>query len=81
MSSKGKWTVSQPGAVSASLMRESRKLAFQRDLLFLTNYEEKGIRVGDIFIVLKLHKKGCVRGFLPFLSIVMIITNIYPKFN
>ena len=34
---------------------------------FLANYEEKGIRVGDIVVVLKLHKKGLVTGFLPFL--------------
>ena len=46
---------------------ESKKLAFHRDLLFLANYEEKGIRVGDIVVVLKLHKKGLVTGFLPFL--------------
>ena len=108
----------------------SMKLNFhQSNLLFLTNYEQEDIRVGDIIAfkvqgrdipivhrVLKLHEKedgtvkfltkgdnnsvddrglyapgqfwltkkdivGRVRGCLPYVGIVTIIMNEYPKFK
>merc|ERR1712045_824090 len=108
----------------------SMEPAFHRgDLLFLTNYENEDIRVGEIVVfkvegrdipivhrVLKLHEKedgtvkfltkgdnnsvddrglyapgqywlarkdvvGRARGFLPYVGIVTIIMNEYPKFK
>ncbi|KAK6644444.1 Signal peptidase complex catalytic subunit S11C [Polyplax serrata] len=108
----------------------SMEPAFHRgDILFLTNYEEEPIRVGDIVVfkvegrdipivhrVIKLHEKengtvkfltkgdnnnvddrglyapgqlwltkndvvGRARGFLPYLGMVTIYMNEYPKFK
>lgn len=116
--------------VNSLLFSGSMEPAFHRgDLLFLTNYQEDPIKVGDIVVfkvdgrdipivhrVLKLHEKedgslkiltkgdnnsvddrglyapgqlwlqkkdivGRARGFVPYVGIVTILMNDYPKFK
>merc|ERR1712115_364556 len=113
---KGLMVVTGSESPIVVVLSGSMEPAFQRgDLLFLTNYEEEEIRVGEI-VVLKLHEKedgtikfltkgdnnsvddrglyapgqlwldrkdvvGRARGFLPYVGIVTIIMNDYPKFK
>merc|ERR1711970_699592 len=127
---KGLMVVTGSESPIVVVLSGSMEPAFQRgDLLFLTNYEEEDIRVGEIVVfkidgrdipivhrVLKLHEKedgtikfltkgdnnsvddrglyapgqlwldrkdvvGRARGFLPYVGIVTIIMNEYPKFK
>jgi len=127
---KGLMVVTGSESPIVVVLSGSMEPAFQRgDLLFLTNYEEEDIRVGEIVVfkidgrdipivhrVLKLHEKedgsikfltkgdnnsvddrglyapgqlwldrkdvvGRARGFLPYVGIVTIIMNDYPKFK
>ena len=127
---KGLMVVTGSESPIVVVLSGSMEPAFQRgDLLFLTNYQEEEIRVGEIVVfkiegrdipivhrVLKLHEKedgsikfltkgdnnsvddrglyapgqlwldrkdvvGRARGFLPYVGIVTIIMNDYPKFK
>jgi len=127
---KGLMVVTGSESPIVVVLSGSMEPAFQRgDLLFLTNYQEEDIRVGEIVVfkidgrdipivhrVLKLHEKedgtikfltkgdnnsvddrglyapgqlwldrkdvvGRARGFLPYVGIVTIVMNDYPKFK
>ncbi|KAL3203640.1 hypothetical protein MRX96_041831 [Rhipicephalus microplus] len=87
---KGLMVVTGSGSPIVVVLSGSMEPAFHRgDLLFLTNYKEDPIRVGDIVVfkvegrdipivhrVLKLHEK-----FVPYVGIVTILMNDYPKFK
>jgi len=127
---KGLMVVTGSESPIVVVLSGSMEPAFHRgDLLFLTNYQNEDIRVGEIVVfkvegrdipivhrVLKLHEKedgtvkfltkgdnnsvddrglyapgqywlarkdvvGRARGFLPYVGIVTIIMNEYPKFK
>ncbi|XP_028402700.1 signal peptidase complex catalytic subunit SEC11A-like isoform X2 [Dendronephthya gigantea] len=127
---KGLMVVTGSESPIVVVLSGSMEPAFQRgDLLFLTNYKEDPIRVGEIVVfkvegreipivhrVIKLHEKedgsiifltkgdnnsvddrglyaqgqlwlrkkdvvGRARGFLPYIGMVTIVMNDYPKFK
>ncbi|XP_051953558.1 signal peptidase complex catalytic subunit SEC11A-like isoform X2 [Xyrauchen texanus] len=87
---KGLMVVTGSESPIVVVLSGSMKPAFYRgDLLFLTNCVEDPIRVGEIVVfriegreipivhrVLKIHEK-----FVPYIGIVTILMNDYPKFK
>ncbi|KOB78885.1 Twisted bristles roughened eye, partial [Operophtera brumata] len=112
---KGLMVVTGSESPIVVVLSGSMEPAFHRgDLLFLTNYPEEPVRVGEIVVfkvegrdipivhrVLKLHENvddrglyaqgqlwltkkdvvGRARGFLPYVGMVTIYMNEYPKFK